>query len=96
MHKDIYNIKKEHTQLNILGVYIYIYTSPPSKSNVTSNNQFADEFLENLQDDIFISDHIIILGDFNVHINYEHVEYLHRQAGTMDLTEHVHLFLITV
>ena len=85
MHKDIYNIKSveekhmrtfqsvkwkltmKNTHLNILGVY----RPPPSKSNVTTINQFTDEVLENLQDDIINSDQLIILGDFNIHINDE-------------------------
>ncbi len=83
VYRDVYNIKNieerhlrtfqstkwkltlKNTHLNILGVY----RPPPSKSHVTTINQFTDEFLENLQEDIINSDNLIILGDFNIHIS---------------------------
>ena len=50
---------------NIIG----LYRPPPSKSHATTINQFTDEFLENLQEDIINGDHLKILGDFNIHID---------------------------
>ena len=83
VYKDIYNIKQEeekrlrtfhsvkwkltmkNTYVNIIG----LYRPPPSKSHATTINQFTDEFLENLQEDIINGDHLIILGDFNINID---------------------------
>ena len=53
----------KNTILHIIGVY-----RPPTSGTV---NQFAEEFLEKIQDDIMDSSNLIILGDFNIHINDE-------------------------
>ena len=80
--KDKLTMKNIH--LNVLRVY----RPPPSKSKVTMVSQFIDEFLENLQDEIISSDHLIILGDFNIHINDEN--YADTQAFS-DCTDDIKL-----
>ena len=55
--------KKHYIILYIIGVY-----RPPISGTV---NQFAVEFLEKIQDNIMDSSNLIILGDFNIHINDE-------------------------
>ena len=85
VHKDKYKIKLveekhmrtfqsakwkltiKNTHVNIVG----IYRPTPSKSHVTTINQFTDELLEHLPDDICNSDNLILLGDVNIHINDE-------------------------
>lgn len=57
-------LKNDH--LDIIGLY-----RPPATLVSTTITQFTDEFLENIQDDIINCKNLIIMGDFNVHINDE-------------------------
>ena len=61
-HSVKWKLTMKNTHLHIMGVY-----RPPS--NTTTVNQFTDEFLEHLQEDIINSKNLIILGDFNIHID---------------------------
>ena len=81
----------KNTHLNILGVY----RPPPSSSHATTINQFTDDFLDNLQDDIVNTDHLIILGDFNIHINDKNDADAQSFVSCMDaigLVQHVDKF----
>lgn len=64
-HSVKWKLTMKNTHLHILG----IYRPPPSTVHTTTISQFTDEFLENLQDDIISSTNLIILGDFNIHID---------------------------
>ena len=64
-HSAKWRLSKKNLQLHIIG----IYRPPPSESNMTSVAQFTDEFLYELQEDIKDSANLMVLGDFNIHIN---------------------------
>ena len=51
--------------LNILG----LYHPPNSKVNKYSNGDFIAEFLELIVERILSYDNLIIMGDFNLHLN---------------------------
>ena len=46
-----------------------IYHPPYLATNNSTNAKFIDEFTEYLADSIMIYNNIVILGDFNIHIN---------------------------
>ena len=47
---------------------VVIYRPPPSQSNKLKISQFKDEFPTLLESLVIMNEHILILGDFNVHI----------------------------
>ena len=55
----------EKLHLNILG----FYHPPNSKVNKYSNSDFTEEFLELMVEMIPSYDNLIIMGDFNLHLN---------------------------
>ena len=57
--------------LNILGLYL----KSKSKVNKYSNGDFIDEFLELMGEIILSYDNLIIMGDFNLHLNNLHGSY---------------------
>ena len=53
---------------------ISIYHPPYSKANPVTDGMFIDDFTEWICDQLVVSDHdnkLIILGDFNIHVNDE-------------------------
>ena len=63
MHTALHNIKK-NKPIHIIG----IYHPPPTAENVTTNAEFPYDLTELLTDKHAQLENIILLGDFNIHI----------------------------
>ena len=61
----IWSVMMDKLHLNILG----LYHPPKSKVNKYSNSDFIEEFLELMVEMILIYDNLMIMGDFNLHLN---------------------------
>ena len=55
----------KHTSITI----IVIYHTPPSNLNRVTNGEFLDEFTDWTAESVSTSNNVILVGDFNLHIN---------------------------
>ena len=72
---------------------IVIYRFPPNAKNKLTVNQFLDEFSSFLEEKILTTSRLLIVGDFNFHvdnINDKNAEHFLSVLDTFDLQQHVH------
>ena len=62
----IWHISSANTKLSIVAIYHPPYTN----KNPITNNMFIDDFTDWLVEEIMLHDNLLILGNFNLHINH--------------------------